>query len=320
MTDVIKINNLSAVADFSQYHKYSINELTEIISTIEVKAFYMKGILLKYIKENNRYEELGFKSFDEYYTQVLNYKKAYAYQLLSAVDVYDNLSAVADFLPTAEKQLRPLTSLDKNAQIDVWKTVAKDKVPTAKEVQEAVNKRKNKEPKKSDKKVDKIDNTQLNATLDRLDIVEEENKSLHSIITKQTNTIKVLEAKLIKAHEEIESLRYTIKSQEPYIFKCMELNIQIDLPVEEEQILLTRTEIVETIEQYGEGFQPMILKKDKTTNLELFNVLVAIRNRFEENKSIIPNPLSERVRLAVGPEPEEDIGTLKSLPRSNIKA
>ena len=113
MTDIIKIDNLSAVADFSQYNKYTIEELTEIISTIEVKAFYMKGMLLKHIKENKRYEELGFKTFDKYYTQVLNYKKAYAYQLLSAVEVYDNLSAVADFLPTAEKQLRPLTSLDK---------------------------------------------------------------------------------------------------------------------------------------------------------------------------------------------------------------
>ena len=73
------------------------------------------------------------------------------------------------------------------------------------------------------------------------------------------------------------------------------------------------------IEQYGTNFQTMILKKDKVTNLEIFNVVVAIRNRFEENKGTIPNPLSERIKSATGPEPEENIGTLNSLPRSSIK-
>lgn len=250
MTDIIKIDNLSAVADFSQYNKYTIEELTEIISTIEVKAFYMKGTLLKYIKDNKRYEELDFKSFDEYYKQVLNYKKAYAYQLLNAVDVYDNLSAVADFLPTAEKQLRPLTSLDKDSQVKVWQEVAKDKVPTAKEVQEAVNKQTNKVPKIT-KNTTKVDNN----LLQEIEQLKQEIKKLESI--------NIMLSSVVDEYVEKEKQWLNIK---------------------EEQVIdkgaLKREVAFSFIQKHGSALQVLAITKQNPDNQRLYNLFDKVRQDY----------------------------------------
>lgn len=307
MTDIIKIDNLSAVADFSQYNKYTIEELTEIISTIEVKAFYMKGTLLKYIKDNKRYKELGYKTFEAYTKDVLGFSRSYAYRLLNSSETYDNFVALgATNLPTEEKQLRPIVSLSKEEQIEVWQEVAKDKVPTAKEVQEAVNKKLNKVPKATKNNTTKaladIPDFRIEAYNDLL----QENEQLKLKIKKLEQTIDNLD----KSNIELTTMLLSYNTPPEIIQEAI---------VVQEDIILTRTEMVETIKQHSIGFQAMILNKDQVTNMDLFKVVVAIRNRYEEEKSRIPNPLPKRIIDAIGPEPDDNIGTLNSLPNSYIK-
>ena len=290
-----------------------------LIKDATTKVFLISGKILQNIQKDKKYKESGYATFEEAIEVELGMKKSQAYRLIDAAIAYENLSPIGEILlPTSESQIRPIAKLPIQEQIAVWQEVAKNKVPTAKEVQEYVNANFKKDKNKKDNKISKPCIYFVQSPVISVELYTKLQNELEKIKQEKIgliNTIMDCVENERKYREEIEYLKnVVIQHKEPYTVETISLTEAI-----EEKILLTRTEIVETIEQYGEGFQPMILKKDKTTNLELFNVLVAIRNRFEENKSIIPNPLSERVRLADGPEPEEDIGTLKSLPRSNIK-
>lgn len=304
MTDIIKIEKefclpgetfLPTNNFLDSFDSLSIEDLTKLIIEIDIKAFYFKGKALQYIKENKRYKELGYKTFEAYVKDVLGFGRAHAYRLLNSSELYDNFVSLGiQNLPLEEKQIRPLIELEPEQRTKVWQEIAKDKVPTAKEVQEAVNKQTNKIPK-SNKNTTKVDNNLL-----------QENEQLKLKIKELEQIIENLEQSNINLTNEL--LKYDIPQQ-----------IVEEVKIVQEETLLTRTEMVETIKQHSTGFQKLILNNDKVTNVALFRTVVAIRNNYEENKNKIPNPLSERIMTATGPEPEENIGTLESLPNSCIK-
>jgi len=270
------------------------------LKDVNTKVFLISGKILQNIQVGKKYKQAGYATFAEAVEVELGLKKSQAYYLIDAAKTYEILSTRVDILPTTEKQLRPISKLLPEQQIEVWQEVAKDKVPTAKEVQDYVNKNYKK------------DKGNTNNTI----------KTYTYFVQAPTISIE-LYTKLQKDRDALyEVVMECVENERKYREEIEALKNPHQLPHEssvEEVILLTRTEMIEIITKYGTGFQPLILNKDKVSNNDLFNTVSAIRNRFEENKTTIPNPLPKRVMLAVGPEPDEDIGTLKSLPRSDIK-
>ena len=258
MTDIIKIEN-NILADFNNL---SIEDITKLIIEIDIKAFYFKGKALQYIKENKRYKELGYKTFEAYVKDVLGFSRKHSYRLLDATKIYDEFCVLQDtFLPTAETQIRPLIELEPEQQIEVWKEVAKNKVPTAKEVQEAVN-----------KKLNKVSGTKKSSTIDTTKYVtiEEHNKALNRI--KELEVILVMQSKVIDEYMYKEQAEMTPKTPKT-------------------SFLQPRTNIFKaTLELCDDGMKKY-LTKTNISNQELFRIFSGIRKDYIANNKPFPKDL-----------------------------
>lgn len=112
-----------------------------VIKDITTKSFLITGKILSNIQADKKYKTVGYKTFSDAIETELGLKRAHAYRLIEAARTYELLSPQGDILPTEETQIRYLTKLPDDEKVEVWKEVAKDKVPTAKEVKQAVNER-----------------------------------------------------------------------------------------------------------------------------------------------------------------------------------
>lgn len=100
--------------------------LEELESIVErgVVAFYDIGRALREIRDFQLYEKVrGVSSFDIYCKDKWGFHKSVCYNLIGAAELRDNLSAMADILPTNERQARPLISLAPADQQEVWQEV-----------------------------------------------------------------------------------------------------------------------------------------------------------------------------------------------------
>lgn len=263
MNDIIKIEN-NILADFNNL---SIEDITKLIIEIDIKAFYFKGKALQYIKENKRYKELGYKTFEAYVKDVLGFSRKHSYRLLDATKIYDEFCVLQDtFLPTAETQIRPLIELEPEQQVEVWKEVAKDKVPTAKEVQEAVNKKLNKVS--GTKKGNTISNT-IDTT--KYITIEEHNKALNRI--KKLEVILAMQSKVID--------EYMYKEQAEMV------------PTTPPKIssLQPRTEIFKATLDLCDKDVKNYLVKTNVSNQELFRIFSGIRKDCIDNNKPFPKDL-----------------------------
>jgi hypothetical protein len=117
---------------------------------IQVKtAFYTAGSALTGLQQLRLYRSTH-TSFEEFCLDVFSFSRDYAYLMMAAAKIYQNL---ADNLPTSgrqlplptkQRQLRPIIKarLDDAAQIEVWQMAIADsdgKVPSSSIVREAVN-------------------------------------------------------------------------------------------------------------------------------------------------------------------------------------
>lgn len=292
MNDIIKVENLATIVETSQYDKYSIEELTKIIATIEVKAFYIKGTLLKHIKENKRYKEIGYTSFGAYTKDVFAFSKTYADYLVKAINIYDNFDNLGcHFLPTEEKQIRPLAKLSEPEQVEIWQEVAKDKVPTAKEVQAAVNKRKNKE---SDKKVVKKDITTNMVPIEDFITVQEELvrleqevqelrllKTLEKVEEKKEDTITISK----KDFDELSNLAVAFMDMEIKLtneINTLKCELEKYKPVEKEinNNELKREIAFNFIKKYGNDIQVLAITNQNPDNVRLYNLFDKVRQDY----------------------------------------
>ncbi|MEO1208261.1 MAG: MT-A70 family methyltransferase [Cyanobacteria bacterium J06638_20] len=96
------------------------------------QGFYVLGKALGLIQENRFYRK-EFQIFETYCEAKWGIKRARAYQLIAAANVYDNLlnnssdegmsTAVDTLLPENEYQIRPLVKLPPSEQVTVWRRV-----------------------------------------------------------------------------------------------------------------------------------------------------------------------------------------------------
>jgi hypothetical protein len=109
------------------------------------RAFYEAGKALRELRDRRLYRN-SHKTFDEYCKDRFSYNRSRSYQLLDAAGVVDNLRACpqfVDILPTAEGQVRPLTKLEAEEQVDCWQEAveaAGGKVPSGRIVKSIVDK------------------------------------------------------------------------------------------------------------------------------------------------------------------------------------
>ncbi len=122
------------------HEKTRLDEL-EIVIQNGMKSFYSMGEALKEIRDNRYYKEvLGFDNFEDYCSERWNIERNYAYKLISASEVVNNVCTIVHTIPTTESQTRPLSKLTPEDQKTVWMKVVNENGDhiTAKVVEEKV--------------------------------------------------------------------------------------------------------------------------------------------------------------------------------------
>lgn len=105
-----------------------------------LSSFIKVGEALAKIRDRHLYR-YDYATFEDYCQERWGLSRAYAYRLVGAADVLDNLSPMGDILPENERQIRPLTRLEPEQQREAWskavETAPEGKV-TAKHVETVV--------------------------------------------------------------------------------------------------------------------------------------------------------------------------------------
>lgn len=125
-----------------------------------LKAFYEAGKALREIRDRRLYRSTH-QTFEDYCLDRFNFTRRRPYQLIDAATVIDNLleSGTHDdemctngsqkMLPSAERQIRPLTPLEPDQQREAWQKAVNQsggKVPTGKVVKSIVDQLRERRP------------------------------------------------------------------------------------------------------------------------------------------------------------------------------
>lgn len=104
--------------------KVESKQLDALENTIEtgLVTFYEVGSALKEIRDSKLYRGV-FSTFEDYCRQRWLMQKTLAYGYIQACELRDNLSAIAETLPSNESQARPLTKLEPEQQREAWQQV-----------------------------------------------------------------------------------------------------------------------------------------------------------------------------------------------------
>ena len=136
-------------------------EELEIVIAENFQGFYAVGCALAEINASRLYRQKHV-TFEDYCRERFEVSRQSAYQYIEAKKTMDNLSATGGqtkLLPLNERQVRPLTRLEPDAQVEAWKEVVKsapfDGGITAKHVSEIVDGLVGKEIKKKAEKIKK---------------------------------------------------------------------------------------------------------------------------------------------------------------------
>ena len=138
MVDLSLENNNVPVKDLSAQEKLRLEQLEKVVVE-NFRTFVQVGQALAEIRERKLYRMKG-KTFERYCRELFDIAERRVYELIGAAGVIENLRncAVIDeyenkqrFLPFNEAQTRPMTSLNAEQQVVVWKA-ALDSAPKGK--------------------------------------------------------------------------------------------------------------------------------------------------------------------------------------------
>jgi hypothetical protein len=109
-----------------------------------ISSFYEMGSALKEIRDGKLYKD-KFETFEEYCTTTWEVGRSYVNKMISGSEVVNNLGTIVPIPPQTESQVRPLTKLEPDQQLEAWNELMKQaeetKEPiTAKKVEEVVHK------------------------------------------------------------------------------------------------------------------------------------------------------------------------------------
>jgi hypothetical protein len=114
------------------------------------RSFYVAGKALQQLRDRRLYRSTH-RTFEEYCRERFGYSRRHPYLLIDAAVVVDNLSEKCDpldhILPTSERQVRPLSQLDRYQQVEVWQQAVEEAggvVPSSRIVRDIVQRIKDK--------------------------------------------------------------------------------------------------------------------------------------------------------------------------------
>ncbi len=100
-----------------------LQSLEQIIES-NLKTFYQVGMALKEIRDKNLYKLQGYHNFKDYCVERWDMGSRYAYMQMESSTVVENLRTTGSlFLPTSERQVRPLTKLEPQQQRQAWEKI-----------------------------------------------------------------------------------------------------------------------------------------------------------------------------------------------------
>ena len=156
--NMTEIGNQTNEREFTTDEAGRLEELETVI-TENFQGFYAVGCALAEINASRLYRQKHV-TFEDYCRERFEVSRQSAYQYIDARKVMDNLSAIGGqikLLPLNERQVRPLTRLEPDAQAEAWgKVVASAPASggiTAKHVSEVVDGLVGKEIKKKAEKI-----------------------------------------------------------------------------------------------------------------------------------------------------------------------
>lgn len=138
--DLLDSDYASAQLDAAEQAR--LKELEKVIEQ-GLQTFYEVGKALDEIREKRLYRETH-KTFDAYCREKWGIARQRAYRLMQAAQVRENLSPTGDKFPTKERQVRPLTQLPSELQLEIWQKaveLAPNGIPTGAAVQRLVDQR-----------------------------------------------------------------------------------------------------------------------------------------------------------------------------------
>lgn len=139
MTDAITIQESARLVELEGKIASGLKIFTEVGQALaEVRAMFSQKV-----GGHERWESIGYTSFEDYCRRKWNMSKQRANQLVSAASVVEAIEKTTTMVvvPETERQARPLTKLPAEQQPAAWeKAVEKagGEQPTAKQVEEAV--------------------------------------------------------------------------------------------------------------------------------------------------------------------------------------
>ena len=111
------------------------------------RAFFIAGLSLKELRERRLYRATH-ATFEEYCRDRFGFTRQAANYLIAGALVFENLTTIGcQILPTAERQVRPITSLKETEQVIAWEAAvaeAGDCVPSSRIVKEVARRIKEK--------------------------------------------------------------------------------------------------------------------------------------------------------------------------------
>lgn len=134
-------SNTTATGAIELAESQRLLELEGIVAQ-GLDTFVQIGEALLEIRDSRLYR-VGYRTFEDYCKTKWRMSKSFAFRKIAAIEVVKNLSPIGDKVPENESQVRPLTKLTREKQVEAWsKAVEKagGKQPTAKQVKAAVDK------------------------------------------------------------------------------------------------------------------------------------------------------------------------------------
>ncbi len=122
------VSNQALTVNISLSDQEELQKLEHIIDE-NLAAFYEVGKALKTIHDKKLYKLLGYSRFEDYCVERWDLHQGHARRLEAASSVVDNLKSDPNginFLPTHERQIRPMTILTPEQQVKVWGRVLED--------------------------------------------------------------------------------------------------------------------------------------------------------------------------------------------------
>jgi hypothetical protein len=138
-------NNGGQSNDENEELSYDEQREREQLERLVERAFYEAGRALKQLRDKRLYRD-SHTTFEEYCRERFNYNRSRSYQLIDAATVVDNLQEcppLVDILPTTERQVRSLVSLEPSEQRACWQKAVEEaggKAPSGNVVKSIVDK------------------------------------------------------------------------------------------------------------------------------------------------------------------------------------